>query len=99
MKTNPNDSAFARPYSHDERPFTGMVEGDYAQSFYANDGLTKREYFAAMALQGLCVQGAYDKKLQLQLEELNTTTSVMIATYAVDIADALIAELNKINPK
>lgn len=58
-------------------------------------GLTKREYFAALALQGLCFDAAWDKRLQQQCEENKTTTSIAIATYAVDLADALIDALNK----
>jgi len=44
-------------------------------------GLTKREYFAAIALQGLLTKG--------------TGTPEDYAACAVDAADALIAELNK----
>lgn len=43
-------------------------------------GLTKREYFAAMALQGLCSQAIF----------VGSHTS-----RAVEMADALIAELSK----
>jgi hypothetical protein len=48
------------------------------------DGLTKREYFAAMAMQGILSteQGYY-----LEYDKL--------ATFAIAQADALIAELNK----
>ena len=45
-------------------------------------GLTKREYFAAMALQGLLAQPSY---LDFHLK----------AEKAVRLADALIEELNK----
>ena len=45
-------------------------------------GLTKREYFAAMALQGL-------------LATNSTTTTEYYAIDAVRVADALIEELNK----
>lgn len=44
-------------------------------------GLTKREYFAAMAMQGLAT--------------LDGTPEGYIAKYAVKHADALIEELNK----
>lgn len=46
-------------------------------------GLTKRELFAAMAMQGLCSQ------------ESKCYFDGAIAAYAVEYADALIAELNK----
>lgn len=47
------------------------------------NGLTKREYFAAMAMQGLC--STVD----------DSTTSKAIASDSVLMADALIAELSK----
>lgn len=46
-------------------------------------GLTKREYFSAMALSGLCANSV------VRLGEKST------ASKAVEIADALISELNK----
>lgn len=48
---------------------------------YHQFGVTKREYFAAMAMQGLATKPVYG--------------AVYIATEAVRYADALIAELNK----
>lgn len=47
-------------------------------------GLTKREYFASMALQGII---ANKDGLDIKIER--------IAESAVDMADALIEELNK----
>ena len=49
-----------------------------------NAGLTKREYFAALALQGLLVTKA--------IEHLRTEH---VAGRAVAFADALLAELQK----
>jgi hypothetical protein len=53
-------------------------------------GLTKREYFAAMALQGLCVQaiaGSHNlNTLDLNLEK---------AKHAANLADVLIYALNE----
>jgi hypothetical protein len=46
-------------------------------------GLTKREYFAAMALQGVLSQSQF------------LINSEKFAKFAVKAADALIAELNK----
>ncbi len=71
MKTNPNDSAFSRP---------AVFGSDGGSS-----GLTKREYFAAMAMQGFCSfdpPSAPDK-------------SAILAMCAIEMADALISELNK----
>jgi hypothetical protein len=50
---------------------------------YISTGLTKREYFAAMALQGLLTDN----------ESVNTREE--FAGYAVKFADALIEELSK----
>ena len=52
------------------------------EGYIINAGLTKREYFAAMALQGLLG----DRKLG-SIQEY--------AEYAVKLADALIEELSK----
>jgi len=83
MKTKANDLAMSRPYSHDERP-SGGYEGDRPETFQAQEGLTKREYFAAMAIQGLLTSTKYI---------LYPITQV--AKDAVNYADALIKELNK----
>lgn len=48
---------------------------------YISTGLTKREYFAAMALQGLLAQGGIVYQSSVK--------------SAVEYADALIDELNK----
>lgn len=47
-----------------------------------NPGLTKREYFAGLAMQGLCVVD--------EGEDTNKTAQI-----AIGYADALIEELNK----
>ncbi len=51
---------------------------------YTSEGLTKREYFAAMALQGII---SNKDGLDIKIER--------IVESAVDTADALIEELNK----
>ena len=51
---------------------------------YISTGLTKREYFAAMAMKGII---ANKDGLDIKIER--------IAESAVDTADALIEELNK----
>lgn len=58
-----------------------VPDGDYRQP-----GLTKREYFAAMALQGYVSAGSTGMPEPDQL-----------AAYAVAAADALLAELDKAN--
>lgn len=60
----------------------------HRQSF----GLTKREYFAARAMHGLCSNSAH-----IETFSGNNPTPVpsYIAEIAVNLADALIAALNK----
>lgn len=53
--------------------------GDYECPSY---GLTKREYFAAMAMQGLCANAWW-----------NLASSATIARWSIEHADALIAAL------
>ena len=66
MKTNPNDTAF---------PIINPVNNE------GHPGLSKREYFAALAMQGFCS----DKETKTEL----------IASLSVQVADALIVELTK----
>lgn len=56
---------------------------------YKREGLTKREYFAAQVLVGLCIS-AGDREFN-DIHEAKKTC----AASAVIFADALIAELNK----
>lgn len=66
MKTDGNEPAFARP---GDEQWLGAV------------GLTKREYFAAIILQGMCAQGG---------THIHRTPQA-----AVSMADSLIDALNK----
>lgn len=52
---------------------------DDGTHFFAHDGLTKRELFAAMAMQGLLASDAPDD---------------FVARWAVSAADALLTALN-----
>lgn len=69
--TNGNDAAFSRGGF-------AMTAEDYD---LGAEGMTKREYFAAMALQGLCAKPDFD--------------SADAPSEAVLVAEALIEELNK----
>jgi len=73
MKTNPNDAAF---FQNED-------------AYREQTGLTKREYFAAIAMQGICVQcipGMHNSNTPVwNLER---------ASQAVNMADALIEKLN-----
>lgn len=55
-------------------------------------GLTKREYFAAMAMQGILAHQSFSAQLAT---ETNLAAAGEIATAAVNVADALITALNK----
>jgi hypothetical protein len=70
--TNANDSAFARPLGEVTNPGEPAISDE-------SEGLTKREYFAAMAMQGLIAW---------------PTGTQDIAAEAVEHADALIKALN-----
>ena len=73
-RTDRNSPAFSKPaFYHPD----GAID-------LPNNGLTKREYFAAMALQGII---ANKDGLDIKIER--------IVESAVDTADALIEELNK----
>ena len=72
MTTEPTDKAFP-------------CFSSYGQVNVAAGGLTKREYFAALAMQGLMAADA---------DKVNRWSPRMIAQVAVDNAEALIAELN-----
>lgn len=69
MKTEPNDAAFARAHLQSDTHYTAG----------AQDGLTKRECFASMAMQGM----------------LAGDLGIYTPEDAVRQADALIEALNK----
>ena len=81
---------------HPAMPTDIWVENKNGFSIEGTDpGLTKREYFAAMAMQGLCATDMLrSRELHKQLGDENLATKA-IAISAVDIADALITALNK----
>jgi hypothetical protein len=93
--TNPNDAEFRRhgglPADAmsflSNSPSKGAAETEIAkQAVPAPEGLTKREYFAAMAMQGYISCG-----------KANVMSCESLAIYSVQAADALIAALNKPN--
>jgi len=88
MKTNPNDPKY--PVSE---PTRCLENGrDDMSSCVLAGGLTKREYFAAMVLQGVW---ANPHPLPV-MEGMETKTILeKIAAVSVRQADLLIAELNK----
>lgn len=74
MKTNPNDFATASGYKDANSP-AWIIDG----------GLTKREYFAALAMQGFCANPA----------GIPADSRAEGADLAVKMADVLIDALNK----
>ena len=73
-----------------------LINPTYSQSgVKLNKGLTKREYFAAMALQGICSTFSGSPNAERQAEKVGKTLSETMAIYAVDVADALINALNE----
>lgn len=85
MKTNPDDSINA---FHGD---TYQSADGYITSNYFNAGLSKREYFAAMAMQGYLANSFNHEMIQ----PVSTATHAQIAELSVGAADALIEELNK----
>ena len=88
MKTNPNDNAFSNPGIYDpETRGRGTSNGFIIDQ---SPGLTKREYFAGLAMQGIL---ANDTMLNADRSVIIKRTDVAI--IAIASADALIDELNK----
>lgn len=77
--TNPNDTINPQ-LTYEQRG------GDTYQ--YTDGGLTKREYFAAMAMQGMLSNDAF-------VDSDNDISIAWIGVASRRFADALIAELNK----
>lgn len=72
-----NEAAFPRPYS-EQQP------GDRMEFMYAQDGMTMREWYAGMAMQGL-LQAEHEHN------EQGVAGFVEIAEAAFMIADAMLA--------
>ena len=80
--TNPNDTV-SPELGH--QLFGNEYDGHTGAGHFTFGGLTKREYFAAMAMQGLSVYSYGGTPL----------SDEKLAVWSVNLADALIAELNK----
>jgi hypothetical protein len=80
-------------YPHDPSAPCPYINTDFTVDYSIYKGLTKREYFAAMAMQGLISNlSAY-----VQVHQKSSGHELIYPNMdtAVIIADALIAELNK----
>lgn len=62
--------------------------------FYIFKGLTKREYFAAMAMQNF-LAGMFTYYDHTMLNSDSGALPAAVAKYSCEMADALIVELNK----
>lgn len=82
MKTDSNEGAFA----------CVALSSDGRKTW--QNGLTKREYFAAMALQGILSNSGIHAMAKNNLKSGDDILE-MHCSMAVDHADALIEELNK----
>lgn len=80
--SNADESAF---------PVPGM-EGPNSNWIWPTNGLTKREYFAAMAMQGLLASETSEYEYR---DTDKGTREQNVAVGAVKQADALLAELAK----
>jgi hypothetical protein len=88
VSTDPNggESAFPLPHGHTQVKRWQGGHGAYQTTeAVSTGGLTKREYFAAMAMQGIFAHGG----------PLMPNESAEAAEYAVRAADALLKELAK----
>lgn len=74
-----------RFYTHDSREFTTVVA-----EVFSTGGLSKRELFAAMAMQGFCANSFCAENLK-SLQDSGAT----LPALSVAAADGLIAELEK----
>jgi len=84
METDPSDSAFPVSVRRGENYVDDDGCSKYRTVTLAVGGLTKREYFAAKAMQGM-----------LAHETIGLRNEGIIAQLAVKQADALIAALNE----
>lgn len=91
--TNGNDSIFQCTKKVFNKDAPRMVAGEMVFGAYEDElikGLTKREYFAAMALQGLLSNGDGPADVWIADKGMGP-----VAQMAVECADALIKALNK----
>lgn len=82
MSKRPNDGgpAFPRPVSEGNSNFV-----------WEQDGMTLRQWYAGMALQGLCSSNKLLEKFLGTAGELGTTFLVVLASSAFEAADAMLA--------
>lgn len=87
---NGSNPAFSRPISNDETPNTGRHQGGRIDWSDVQDGLTKREYFAGLAMQGFLS----NQQIMRDWKEANIDWD--IARMSVWLADTLLEQLEKV---
>ena len=90
MDNNKNESAFPRPYSE-------LQKHDGLGTFSAQDGLTKREYFAGLAMQGILSSKKFDNTMHSMGDKVWERQSNFVnenANLAIQMADELLKKLN-----
>lgn len=80
-----NDAAFARPYSQMEN----------GEQIWPEDGLTKREYFAARALQGLLSGPMMSEDGIVEVKPEAMSMMEFFANIAADAAEEIIKVLTE----
>lgn len=88
MKTNANEPMYPQPLAPNGQCQTS-VDMPHIEGQGNLIGLSKREYFAAMAMQGMLINGAQTENGGLTRHPTN------LAALAVNQSDALIEALNK----
>lgn len=92
-----NESTFPQVKSDYYQPDYGGEPGRLT-NVYSEGGLTKREWFAGLAMQGILTTLSSDKAndaFMLGAKASNRTPEQAMAAVAVMQADALIAELER----
>ena len=93
--TNGNDPIVQTVYRQiGKDSYRPATEKEIKEGIYLvhKEGLTKREYFAAMAMQGLLANPEWMKVYEGEKYLMMADT---MATVSVERADALLSELNK----
>lgn len=95
MKTEPHHSINSGTFD----PLIDTNGGIKQEQISAiNKGLTKREYFAAMAMMGLLANTHLISKCASKAEDNKIEWREQASIEAVEITDALIKALNKTQP-
>ena len=90
--TQPNDGgpAFPRPFSHDPN------WGDYGKDYYEQNGMSRRDWLAGVAMQGFVSHPENLVAIRLSAEQAGITAPAMMARTAYGMADAMIAESGRL---